>query len=152
MRPERCLIVLALGLLTAGCAGTRPTDLGVADGRLSACPSSPNCVTSLPTDALHQVAAFEIVGDPGSAWRAAREAVLALPRTTLVIDDAGYLHAECTSALMRYVDDLELHLDGRVIQVRSASRVGYGDMGVNRERVENLRAALVTAGVVRPTA
>ena len=60
------------------------------------------------------------------------------------------MHAESTSALMGYVDDLELALGaaGDRIEVRSASRIGYGDGGVNRERVEALRAALVNAGVV----
>lgn len=70
--------------------------------------------------------------------------VAALPRTTVIESDGQYVHAESTSSLMGYVDDLELLLDpssGRV-DVRSASRLGYGDMGVNAARVQSLRDLL----------
>jgi uncharacterized protein (DUF1499 family) len=144
-------LALSLILLLLSCAGTPPSDLGVGESGLRLCPESPNCVSSRDTDEVHGIAALKIAGDSGAAWTAAREIVSATSRTRIVTEDAGYLHAESTSALMRYVDDLELQLlveDG-VIAVRSASRVGYGDMGVNRERVEALRAELVAAGVVR---
>jgi uncharacterized protein (DUF1499 family) len=79
-------------------------------------------------------------------------AVSSLPRTTIVDDSGQYLHAECRSAVFRFVDDLELHLrpDEGAIAVRSASRLGYSDFGVNRGRVETLRRKLVSAGVVKP--
>jgi uncharacterized protein (DUF1499 family) len=69
----------------------------------------------------------------------------------IVTDSAGYLHAECESAVFGFVDDLELHLrpDEGVIAVRSASRLGYSDVGANRRRVERLRAMLTRLGVVR---
>jgi uncharacterized protein (DUF1499 family) len=69
-----------------------------------------------------------------------------------VVEEAtNYLHAQCASALFGFVDDLELHLraSANLIAVRSASRVGHSDMGVNRRRVERLRAALRARGVVR---
>ena len=77
-------------------------------------------------------------------------AVEGLERTEVVRNEGGYLQAVQTSALMRYNDDFEFLLDAGagVIQVRSASRVGYGDMGVNRDRIETVRAALVAQGVV----
>jgi uncharacterized protein (DUF1499 family) len=86
------------------------------------------------------------------SWSAVRDAVAAMPRTRIVEEGQGYLHAECTSRIFRFVDDLELMRseDGDRVDVRSASRTGYGDMGVNRERVEKLREALVKAGVVLP--
>ena len=67
-----------------------------------------------------------------------------------MVDEPGYLHAECQSALMGFVDDLELHAqpDAGRIDVRSASRLGYGDLGVNRRRVETLRANLRAQGLV----
>jgi uncharacterized protein (DUF1499 family) len=136
------------------CAGTRPSNLGVHDGRLAPCPSSPNCVSSDadPSDSTHWVPPFLLATDPDAAWAAARSAVTtALPRTEIVTESPGYLHAECTSGWMGFVDDLELQLrasDG-VIAVRSASRLGYGDFGVNRKRVEELRGALTAQGVVR---
>ena len=128
------------------CAGTRPTDIGITDGRLAPCPSSPNCVSSDadPGDTTHYVAPLAIRGDASDAWKAAGDAVAALPRTEIITQSDDYLYAECTSALMGFVDDLELHLrptEG-IIAVRSASRLGYGDMGVNRARIESLRTAL----------
>jgi uncharacterized protein (DUF1499 family) len=84
------------------------------------------------------------------AWAAAQEAVDLLPRTQRLTTSPSYLHAISRTRLLRFVDDLELRLDveGRKIDVRSASRVGYGDLGVNRRRVERLRAILRERGVV----
>jgi uncharacterized protein (DUF1499 family) len=74
-----------------------------------------------------------------------------LSRTRIVTETADYLHAECRSALLGFVDDLELHLrpDEGIIAVRSASRLGYSDLGVNRRRVEGLRTSLIERGVLR---
>lgn len=133
------------------CSGKRPSSLGVTDAGLAPCPSSPNCVSSDATDDVHRVEALALTGAPEEAWGSLREEVARWPRTTVVEDTGSYLHAECASALFGFVDDLELHLrasDG-VIAVRSASRVGYGDLGVNRRRVEGLREALRARGVVR---
>jgi uncharacterized protein (DUF1499 family) len=136
------------------CAGTRPTDIGVTDGHLAPCPSSPNCVSSDADadDSTHYVAPFVLATEPAAAWKAAETAVAAMPRTEVVTQTPDYLYAECTSALMGFVDDLELQLrahDG-VIAVRSASRIGYGDMGVNRTRIEDLRSALLAEGAIKP--
>ena len=136
------------------CAGTRPTNLGLTDGRLAACPSSPNCVSSdaAVSDTTHYVAPLVLATDPATARRAAGQVVTRQPRTQIIEESPEYLYAECTSARMGFVDDLELNLrpaDG-VIAVRSASRIGYGDLGVNRKRVEDVRGALISAGVVRP--
>jgi uncharacterized protein (DUF1499 family) len=125
--------------------------LGVVDGRLAPCPASPNCVSSDAAEARHAIAPLALAVAVPDAWRAAREAVAALPRTRIVTETGDYLHAECRSALFRFVDDVELHLrpaEG-VIAVRSASRVGYGDLGVNRRRVEALRSALRARGALR---
>ncbi len=134
-------------------AGGRPATLGVLDGRLAPCPTSPNCVSSqAPSeDAEHHVASLPFPpsaqGDPTRAWEALERAVRGLERTTVITVRPGYLHAEASTALLGFVDDLECLLDGsaRVIHVRSASRVGYSDLGVNRKRVEILRARLATA-------
>ncbi len=76
--------------------------------------------------------------------KAAGQAVAAMPRTEIVTQTDDYIYAECTSKTMGFVDDLELQLrpSDDVIAVRSASRIGYGDMGVNRARIESLRQAL----------
>lgn len=150
-RPAPLLALVACLTPLLSCAGKRPPNLGVSEGRLAPCPSSPNCVSSDASDAAHAVAPFELAAPPDAAWRAAREAVAALPRTRVVSDTGTYLHAECRSAIFGFVDDLELALrpeEGR-IAVRSASRLGYSDLGVNRKRVETLRAALREAGAAR---
>jgi uncharacterized protein (DUF1499 family) len=74
-----------------------------------------------------------------------------LPRTTIIIETDDYLHAECSSAFFGFVDDLELHSrpTEKSIAVRSAARLGHSDLGVNRKRVENLRALLRQQGVIR---
>lgn len=123
---------------------------GEGGAPLAPCPRSPNCVSSLAPDADHRVAPLTLRVPAEQGWEAARRAVLALPRTRIVDERPGSLHAECTSRWLRFVDDLELALDpdGARIDVRSASRVGYSDLGVNRARVESLRAALRREGVV----
>jgi len=131
--------------------GRRPTDIGPQGSRLARCPGSPNCVCSDDDDATHGIAALRLAVPAAEAWSAAKQAVLALPRTRIVTERGDYLHAECTSALLGFVDDLELHLRAgeAVIAVRSASRVGYSDFGVNRKRVERIRAALASRAAVR---
>ena len=103
-------------------------------------------------DPSHRVAPFELRGPPAKAWQAARDAVAALPRTQIVSDTGSYLHAEWTSETFGFVDDLELQLqpDRSQIAVRSASRIGYSDLGVNRRRVEQLREALPGLAAPRP--
>lgn len=155
MTPVRlCVpVVLAACVLAASCAGSRPKSLGVHESLLGECPTSPNCVSSETSDAAHAIPAFTLEADSTQGWRAVREAVVAMPRTTIVTETATYLHAECASSIFGFVDDLELLLRGgpgqhSVIAVRSASRVGYSDMGVNRKRVELLRQELAQRGVI----
>ena len=120
---------------------------GIATGRLASCPARPNCVCSDASDPLQSISALTLTAPPDRAWEAARSEVLSLPRTQIVSESDGYLHAECRSAVFGFVDDLELHLrpQSDSIAVRSASRLGYRDFGVNRKRVENLRAALASS-------
>jgi uncharacterized protein (DUF1499 family) len=146
---------LALGSSLAAllaCATTKPVELGIRYDRLAPCPTSPNCMSSDALDPSHRVAPFEFRGPPAEAWQAARDAVAALPRTQIVSDTGSYLHAECTSRLFGFVDDLELHLrpDRSLIAVRSASREGYTDLGVNRRRLAQLRSELQRRGIVPP--
>ncbi len=143
--------LLAAGLVVVwawGCAAARPTGLGVAEGRLAPCPDSPNCVSSqAPPESERHVAPLEWSGDANRAWQRARAAALSLEGAQLVVERPGYLHVEVTTAWMRFVDDLELALDGAAgrIDVRSASRIGHSDLGANRRRVEALRAAFLSA-------
>ena len=125
------------------CAGSQPADIGVDGGRLAPCPSSPNCVSSDAESGPHQIEPLRFDGDAATAWKFAQAAVGQLPRTRVVHLEPDYLHAECRSTLMGFVDDLELYLraDEGTIAVRSASRLGWSDMGVNRRRVDAVRRA-----------
>lgn len=125
--------------------GDRPTNLGVKEGKLAPCPSSPNCVVSQgDEDAEHAIAPLAYSGNPALAIAKLTDIVRAMPRTTIVEATDNYLYAEFASKLMGFVDDVEFYLDptASVIQVRSASRLGQSDLGVNRKRVEAIRAAL----------
>lgn len=116
---------------------------GQAQDLLPPCPDSPNCVSSLSEDPRRFVAPLRLEGDPQEGWARLVERVAALPRTRIVRRTDRSLDAECRSALFGFVDDLALRLDAEagVAHVRSASRTGYWDLGVNRRRVEALREA-----------
>src|SRR4249919_2974615 len=141
-----------LTALLAACAGERPDGLGLRDGRLAPCKPSPNCVasqTDRAADPAHYVAPLALRGDPAPGWDAIVAIVRAGPRVQIVVVRPGYLHAEYASRVFGFVDDVELALDpvAKLVHVRSASRLGYGDFGVNRARIEDLRARVAAAGV-----
>jgi uncharacterized protein (DUF1499 family) len=123
-------------------SGTRPSNLGVTDGKLQPCPDSPNCVSSQSTDAEHGIAPLTFTGDPAAAIANLQKVILAMPRAKIITAEGNYLYAEFTSAFMGYVDDVEFFANPEqgIIEVRSASRLGKSDLGVNRERVETIRA------------
>jgi len=127
-------------------SGKRPDNLGVQDGRLAGCGRRLNCVSSQadPGDAQRYVAPIQVKGAAAEAIAAARRAVESMQRARVVRAEGNYLHAEFRSRLMGYVDDLELTHDAQagVLHVRSASRLGRRDYGVNRARVAALRARL----------
>ncbi|HEV8243698.1 MAG TPA: DUF1499 domain-containing protein [Nitrospirales bacterium] len=109
---------------------------------LKPCPSSPNCVSSLAEDAPHRVLPLSWTGELTQAKARLRQAVLAAGDATFVVEADTYWHLEFRSRVFRFVDDVEFLFDRehRLIHVRSASRVGYSDLGVNRKRVETIRA------------
>ena len=110
--------------------------------RLRPCPSSPNCVSTQAQDEGHAIAPILYRKSRAEAKEALKEIVHSLPRTKLVVEDESYLHYEFTSLLLRFVDDVEFLFDdaSKTIHFRSASRTGYGDLGVNRTRMEQVRA------------
>ncbi|CBN54618.1 conserved hypothetical protein [Kamptonema sp. PCC 6506] len=126
-------------------AGKRPTNLGVKSGQLAPCPNSPNCVSSFSQDNEHKIAPLAYTSTSTDAIANLKKSILSLPKTKIITETNNYLYAEFTSALMGFVDDVEFLLDdeeAKVIQVRSASRLGESDLGVNRKRIETLRAKL----------
>jgi len=120
----------------------RPANLGVANGRLAPCKRTPNCVSSQadPQDREHYIGPIAFKGD----FSALKKAVESMERSTVIRAEGDYLYAEYRSRLLRYVDDLELWYDERagLVHVRSASRLGRRDFGVNRKRVEALRSII----------
>jgi uncharacterized protein (DUF1499 family) len=127
----------------------RPGNLGVTDGRLAPCRRTPNCVSSQadPADAVHYIAPIPFKGDAAAAIAAARNAVAGMRRATVIREAPGYLYAEFRSRLIGFVDDVEFAFDGQagVLHVRSSSRLGRRDYGVNRARVESLRRRIAGA-------
>jgi uncharacterized protein (DUF1499 family) len=121
-----------------------PANLGVVEGELAPCPDKPNCVSSQATDAAHRVEPFKATGGVEATWTKLKAVLGAQPRMTVITERPDYLHVEARSRLLRFVDDVEFYLDrrGEVIHVRSASRIGHSDLGVNRARVESIRQAL----------
>ena len=130
--------------IVSACAATPPPTTAPKPGDLlPPCPASPNCVCSEATDAGHHVDALAFQGDPASAMERLRQVIASMPRTRIVAADGESLHAEFTSLLFRFVDDVNCRLNAKagVIEIRSASRVGYSDLGANRRRVEAIRQA-----------
>jgi uncharacterized protein (DUF1499 family) len=123
-------------------AGDRPTNLGFNSGQFATCPATPNCVSSQAIDAPHKIAPLTYTGDGTAAWAKVKAAIVALPGSKIITESDDYIYAEFTSGLMGFVDDVEFYREAGAIQVRSASRLGESDLGVNAKRVEAIRSAL----------
>jgi uncharacterized protein (DUF1499 family) len=139
--PAGKIPALLAGVILALMSATLPTH--GATPVLAPCPTSPNCISSQASDEGHHAAPFRFTGEASQAWRRLKSALHTEPRLTITEDTGGYLHAEARSRVFHFVDDVEFVLDpaAEMIQVRSASRVGYSDFGVNRRRVERIRKA-----------
>lgn len=149
MRGARLALSLCCAWLLA-CAAPPPKGLGSSKGQLADCPSSPNCVSTQASEESHRTKPFLLALPADEAWARVPEAIEAMEGGRIAEQTDVYLHAEFTSPLMNYVDDLELLLlpERSRIAVRSASRTGWWDMGANRERVWQLRRQLSERGVL----
>jgi uncharacterized protein (DUF1499 family) len=149
------IAVLALVLVVAGQAGLlkgkAPDDLGIKDGKLKRPSRTQNSVTSQadlwadhPQKTYSQIAPFKAYGDGSAEMKKIADALKAMPRTVIVKQEPGYIYAQSTTALMKYTDDVEFALDAgkSIIDVRSSSRLGQKDFGVNRARIETIRKAI----------
>lgn len=152
------LVVIAVVVITGLLAGqlgllkgTPPTDLGVHDGRLKPPSETPNSVSSQaslypdhPQRAYAEIAPLPLKGDPDATLDRIAEVIKTMDGAMIVKREPDYLYAQFTTRLMKYVDDAEFWFDpaAGVIQVRSASRLGKSDLGVNRERIESIRHKL----------
>ncbi len=133
---------LLLSLIVTGCADPPPAGTGMLQSRLAPCPESPNCVSSMAEDERHFIAPLNYDTDKKTAYGALLQVLSRQSRVTIVKQSDNYLHAEFRSKLFRFVDDVAFYFpkDETIIHVRSASRKGYSDLGVNRKRVEKIRA------------
>ncbi len=124
-------------------SGTPPTNLGVNAGRLAPCPETPNCVSSQAKDEGHRIAPLTYDGEATAAMARLAQVISRQQGATLVTRRDDYIYATFQTPVMGFVDDVEFAADParQAIDVRSASRLGRSDFGVNRKRIEALRTA-----------
>ncbi|MEE4242468.1 MAG: DUF1499 domain-containing protein [Desulfopila sp.] len=136
---RRIVLLSIVSIFPAACAGESPELLGATDGRLAECPVSPNCVSSQAENETHHIAPLTFKDSPDTAFTRLRQILDARGDTTIITDLSDYLRVEFRTLL--FVDDGEFLLDPeqRLVQVRSASRLGYSDLGKNRKRLEEIR-------------
>jgi len=147
------VVSVSTGLFFAGrfglLRGQEPQDLGIEGGKLKPPSLRPNSVISQadlypdhPRLKYSQIPAIQFTGDGTRAISQIASVLEKMERTTIVRTQPDYLYAQCTTSLMQFTDDIEFWLDPNagVIHVRSSSRLGYSDRGVNRARVEYIRS------------
>ena len=138
--PAKLGAACLLGTALVGCSGNPPAELGSAVRGLAPCPSSPNCVSSLADDPAQRVAPLRLPEGREQAAAIIVATIGARPRARVTRQEPGYIRSEFTSQVLRFVDDVEFWWEnGQTVHIRSASRLGYSDFGVNRARVEALR-------------
>jgi uncharacterized protein (DUF1499 family) len=135
---------IVLCMFLACCSGTKPSTWGLTDGRLLPCPRSPNCVSTQDQSERHRIEPIRYTGTKEKAQQALFRVVGGMPGAVIVSQEGDYLHVEFTSRIFRFVDDVEFIFDdgNKLIHFRSASRLGYSDLGVNRKRMEEIRRQL----------
>ncbi|MBG1242886.1 DUF1499 domain-containing protein [Nostoc sp. NZL] len=138
------LLTLISSFILPGATWAASSSLGVDNGYLTACPASDNCVVSQNADAKHAIDPITYHLDQNTAREILLKVLGVVPRTEIVEQTPNYIHALSKSRIFKFVDDLEFYFppNESVIHLRSASRVGESDLGVNRRRVEQIRLAL----------
>ncbi len=147
-----CLLIVIILLPVIFLAGKsamsrQPASLGVKNGQLAGCPRSPNCVSTQADNDKHAVEPLPLHGSAEDAMTRLKSVIAEMPRTDIVTAEDSYLHVEFRTLVFRFVDDVEFQMDAdaKLIQIRSASRTGYSDLGANRTRVQVIRAAWAAA-------
>lgn len=144
------LVSVIVALLLTGCAGQTTQQVTEGRSELAPCPSSPNCVSTEEQSSIHSLTAPTLQVTPEAAWPAIVAAVKALPRTTITHQSNYHLRAESRSWIFRFIDDIEIYLDANNnhLAMRSASRWGYSDLGVNARRLKKLIENLESQGIL----
>ena len=137
------------GTWLAAAASARPVPLGAPGGRLAPCPETPNCVSTQadPADLLHGIEPIAYDGSLAEARTRLLGVLEDTPRITIIRSEPDYIAAEARTAFFRFVDDVDIVFDdsAKLIHFRSAARLGEGDLGVNRNRIEDLRERFLAA-------
>jgi len=141
---KQILVVLVYVILLTGCSGTMPK-LGINNSELAPCPETPNCVSSQAQDEKHHIEPIDYSGTQQAAHDRLLRIIESEKRTQILTEQEDYIRVEFTSAVFRFVDDVEFYLpqeqgEKGVIHVRSASRIGQSDLGANRKRIERIRS------------
>ena len=127
---------------TSGCSAPRPDNLGLKNNMLLPCPKSPNCVLSQASDPKHQIQPIHYSTSVETAKERLNQVILSMDGTRIITQDEVYWQVEFTTRWLRLIDDVEFYFPEfeALIHLRSASRSGYWDLGVNRKRVEEIRS------------
>jgi uncharacterized protein (DUF1499 family) len=148
---SRLIAFALLIFLTLTASLMLPTDawavasgLGVSSGHLSLCPASDNCVVSQSGDRKHAIDPITYHVDRNKARETLLKVLTVVPRTSVLEQTDNYIHATSKSRIFKFIDDVEFYFPANenIIHLRSASRIGESDLGVNRRRLEQIRLAL----------
>ena len=148
MRAKKIVVGIAIGmmigiggLVAMNAASNPPQGVGIPQDQLAPCPNSPNCVSTAASDSAQEIEPLPLADTEQRTIEMLTSAVSALPGSRSVLTKGNYLHFEFRSPWLRFVDDVEFLIDedAKLVHVRSASRIGRSDFGVNRKRVEEIR-------------
>jgi uncharacterized protein (DUF1499 family) len=146
---KKFTIGVVSSLLLVGCAGTMP-DLGINNGQLTPCPETPNCVNSQAVDDKHYIQSIDYTGTKQKERSRLLQVLESEDQAKILTARKNYIRAEFKSGFFGFVDDVEFYFPEEqtgetVIHIRSASRIGYSDFGVNRKRIERVQSKLKQA-------
>ena len=129
----------------------RPSHIiGVRDGRFADCPNRPNCVSTQTDNTDQEMEPIPLLQPPGQTIKGLKQIISSMSGSRVVESSTHYLHAEFRSFVFGFVDDVELWVDedAQVVHFQSASRLGYSDLGVNRNRMQAIRRRYETEAVI----
>ncbi len=140
------ILCISILLMMSSCSGKEPTNIGVQNEKLSLCPDTPNCVCSqcLEEDKVHYIQPFIYQQSLEEVYESLVQTIESDKSAKIKTKDSNYIYVQYTSKIFRFVDDVEFYFppDEKIVHVRSASRIGKSDLGVNRERIEKLRKSI----------
>ncbi|KXI24216.1 DUF1499 domain-containing protein [Photobacterium sanguinicancri] len=142
------LPLFSLSIMLFGCSNADSVNIANRTGL--PCNDKPNCVSTIDERAEYSLDAFNLSEAGLDSWPQIEQVALALPGARLGERAERYIRVECVSSVFKFVDDFEIHQNGDMLEVRSESRTGYSDFGVNRERAETFRQQLLDAKLIAP--